>query len=121
MEIYGTSYLSWFHPGSRLSHLGTVHVDGEDGKGSYSGGGSGGTALLTAGRLTGHGRLSCDGGQGKGGGGSGGRIRIILDDWYVSNETAVNMLTDNSAVYLCIVVISLQPHQCHDRWLLLET
>ena len=69
-----------------VSHLGTVHLDGGDGTGEFSGGGSGGTALLTVGRFTGHGRLSCDGGQGKGGGGSGGRIRILLDDWYVSNS-----------------------------------
>ena len=73
--------LSLYNLVLRVSGLGTIHVDGKDGSGSFSGGGSGGTVLLNVGRLTGHGRLSSDGGQGKGGGGSGGRICLWLDQW----------------------------------------
>ena len=65
-------------------------MDGGDGTGAFSGGGSGGTVLLNVGSLKGHGRLSCDGGQGRGGGGSGGRLRLLLDHRYVINITAGN-------------------------------
>ena len=80
-------------------------MDGGDGTGEYSGGGSGGTALLTVGRLAGHGGLSCDGGQGKGGGGSGGRIRIMQDEWFVSYLAAKEMLTNSIAAYNYIMFI----------------
>ena len=77
-------------------------MDGANGIGAFSGGGSGGTVLLNVGSLKGHGRLSCDGGQGRGGGGSGGRLCLWLDDRYVVHITAGN----KSAKHIIVVIYS---------------
>ena len=62
---------------------GKITVDGAAGSMANSGGGSGGTVLVNAVDLKGHGLLSVNGGQGHGigGGGSGGRMKIQLDSW----------------------------------------
>lgn len=59
---------------------GRISVDGEPGRSGNAGGGSGGSAIIDAKNLMGHGYLSCDGGQGigQGGGGAGGRIKIKI-------------------------------------------
>ena len=83
-------------------------MDGGHGTGAFSGGGSGGTVLLTVGSLKGHGRLSCDGGQGKGGGGSGGRLRLWLDDRYVINITAGNKSAKQIVVLIYSTILITQ-------------
>ena len=67
-------------------HLdGTLNTRGQSGGPSTSGGGSGGSILLTAAVFTGNGVLDISGGDGKGdnshnaGGGSGGRIAIYVN------------------------------------------
>ena len=80
-------------------------MDGGHGTGAFSGGGSGGTVLLTVGRLKGHGRLSCDGGQGKGGGGSGGRLRLWLDDRYVIHISAGHKSAKQAVIVLIHMTI----------------
>ena len=72
-----------------FSCSGKINVDGADGSVANSGGGSGGTVLINAVNLQGHGILSVNGGQGHGigGGGSGGRMRIQLNTWWVITST----------------------------------
>ena len=64
-------------------HLdGLISAKGKNGKGSYSGGGSGGSILIETMNITGHGEVNVNGGSGHanfGGGGSGGRIGIHVD------------------------------------------
>lgn len=57
---------------------GEIRADGEPGKGAQSGGGSGGSILITAEDIIGNGVIGSEGGNGSstGGGGSGGRIAI---------------------------------------------
>ena len=58
---------------------GSILLDGEDAKGSNSGGGSGGTmSFVVDEKFEGHGTISVNGGKGsgQGGGGAGGRIFI---------------------------------------------
>ena len=83
-------------------------MDGANGTGAFSGGGSGGTVLLTVGSLKGHGRLSCDGGQGKGGGGSGGRLRLWLGDRYVIHITAGNKSAKQIVVFVHMTTVISQ-------------
>lgn len=66
----------------QIQFLGKILVNGEAGKASGAGGGSGGTIIITAQKLIGQGLVSCDGGQGQGvgGGGAGGRIQIVLQE-----------------------------------------
>ena len=68
---------------SKHMHLdGLISAKGENGKGAYSGGGSGGSVLVDTMNITGHGEVNVNGGSGyttHGGGGSGGRIGIHVN------------------------------------------
>ena len=93
-------------------------MDGANGTSSFSGGGSGGTVLLTVGSLKGHGRLSCDGGQGKGGGGSGGRLRLWLGDRYVIHITAGNKSAKQIVVLMYSTILIIRSCTVgHPVWL----
>ena len=65
---------------------GTISANGKPGIATGAGGGSGGCLWLTAGTLSGAGKISVDGGDGEpfggGGGGAGGRIAV----WYNTNR-----------------------------------
>ena len=61
-----------------LVNDGTVTVDGGDAVAFNAGGGAGGSVLVQAGRISGTGRISANGGKGNGVGGSGGGGRIAL-------------------------------------------
>ena len=55
-------------------------MDGEDAKGTNSGGGSGGTiSFIVDEKFEGHGEISADGGKGSGQGGGGAGGRIFMD------------------------------------------
>lgn len=73
----GGGYLEW-SAGDLIEMNGYITVAGSDGKGGHAGGGSGGSILMYATNMTGHGVMAVNGGNGvgKGGGGSGGRISI---------------------------------------------
>ena len=73
----GGGFINW--TAADLIELnGLLSLNGADGVGDNAGGGSGGSVLIGATNMTGHGTISVKGGNGvnKGGGGSGGRISI---------------------------------------------
>lgn len=75
----GGGKLQWV-VGQTIELDGVVSLRGSDGKGSNSGGGSGGSLFLECTNFTGYGSVNVIGGSGKGlgGGGSGGRIAIHI-------------------------------------------
>ena len=73
----GGGFLVW-EVGSLLEMNGILSLNGADGKSNNAGGGSGGSLLITALNMTGHGSVLVAGGNGVGigGGGAGGRIGV---------------------------------------------
>lgn len=84
-------------------HLdGTLSVRGQNGNSSRSGGGSGGSILLTTHFFTGNGRFDVSGGSGTGdkmGGGSGGRLAVYVksQSQYFGDYIAVGGIGGNVA------------------------
>ena len=78
---------------------GSITANGLSGTNGGSGGGAGGSLLLTVGKLTGNGVIAADGGAGdspNGGGGGGGRIAVY---WH-SNDFSGTILARGGAGFL---------------------
>ena len=71
-----------------MTFAGSILASGETGT-ENSGGGSGGTLIITAQDLSGHGLMESNGGSSErlGGGGSGGKIAMFLANRYALNES----------------------------------